>query len=121
MRAARAASAARWANHHRRAFIIRFVLLYRGGGISLALAPCAFERGTVAFGTEALQKLAVLLDARSDEIFAGLFENRLPLQTVGGQQRLAAPSSQQRLQLPSQVHRILEAVVEAVAAIRRMA
>src|SRR5439155_14780934 len=55
------------------------------------------------------------------EILRDLLEDRLALVAVGLQQRVAAPAVQLRGQLPAEIDRILQSVVEAEAAIGRMA
>src|SRR5262245_13079509 len=56
-----------------------------------------------------------------DEILRRLLEDWAPLLAIGGEQRAAAPPLQAGRELPAEVGRILEPVVDAVAAVGRVA
>jgi hypothetical protein len=64
---------------------------------------------------------ALALDPPGDEVLADLLEDRPPLIAVGRQQCLAAPALQPRRKFPAEVGRILQSIVQAEAAIGRMA
>src|SRR5690348_5605281 len=119
--AARAVDAAARADDDGRAFVIGLIFMERCAGARLALAPSGFESGAVALGAVALEELAIGLDAVGDEIAAGLLEDRAAFVAVGVEQRLAAPALKPRRQLPAEIGCILEAAIEAKAAIGRVA
>src|SRR5258708_6866079 len=121
VRAVRAANAARRTCHDRRALVVRLIGQDAFVETGFARRPRALEFLAVALGAVALEEFAVPADAPSDEMLAGLLENRAPLLAVGIEQRLAAPSLQHGRQFPSQVPHVLQAVVEAEPAIGRMA
>src|SRR5262249_38504694 len=75
----------------------------------------------VALRAVALQELAVDADAVLDEVLRRFQEHRAPLFGVGLQQDIAAPALEPGGELPPQIGDIIKTVVEAVAAIGRMA
>jgi len=83
--------------------------------------PGGFEFRFVAFRAVARQEFGIGCDSGLDEVPAGLLEDRAPLVGVGGQQRVAAPAFDPGRQLPAEVGRILQPVVEAEAAVGRVA
>src|SRR5262249_23838497 len=94
VRAVRAAHAAGWAEHDRRALVVRLVGNDARRGAVGMLVPGALEFGAITLRAVALEELAVLADIGFDEIFRGLLEHRPPLLRVGMQQRGAAPALQ---------------------------
>src|SRR5262245_53108625 len=68
-----------------------------------------------------MEEIPIGLNARENEVFRRFPENRLPLFRVSVQQRPATPAVQTRGQLPAEIDNIVEPIVEAVAAIGRMA
>jgi hypothetical protein len=82
--------------------------------------PGPLEFVAVALGVVALEEFPVAADAGFDEVFRGLLENRPPLFAVGRKQRLAAPAVERRSKLPAEIDDVIEPVIEAVSAVRRM-
>src|SRR5439155_26879993 len=68
----------------------------------------------------ALEEIPVGLNARENEVLRRFPEDRLALFRVSVKQSLAAPAAQARRQLPAEIDDIVEAIVEAVAAVGRM-
>src|SRR5581483_5617884 len=58
--------------------------------------------------------------ARCDELAGNVAEDRAALGVVGREQRVATPALQSRGELPAEIDRVLEPVVEAEAPIGRM-
>src|SRR5579864_988076 len=106
---------------HRRAFVIRLVGHEPIADAGLALLPGVLKLGAVARGVVAIEEMPVPVDAASDEILARLLEDRVALVAIGLEQRVTAPAFELRRQFPAEVAHILEAVIEAEAAIGRMA
>src|SRR6185437_6201340 len=113
--------AARRTGDHRRAFVIRLIGHQPIADAGLPFGPGALEFFAIAFGVVALQELAIPFDPPGDEILAGLLEDRMTFFAIGLQELLAAPAFELRLQLPAEIDDVLEPIVEAEAAIRRMA
>src|SRR5215469_2387748 len=101
VRAMRAAHAARRAEDDRRALVVRLVALHARADVALARLPGPLKLGTVALGIVAGEELAILLDARGDEVLGYLLEDRPAFLAVGGEQRVAAPALQLCLKLPA--------------------
>src|SRR5262245_1448501 len=115
MLALRRAHAARRAIDHRRALVVRLVALRARSELALAPFPGLLECRAVALGIEAPEKFAVAPDAGGDELLADAPEYRPPLFVVRVQQRLAAPAFEPGGELPGQIRRVLQPVVEPVA------
>src|ERR1019366_3067867 len=116
----RATHAPRRPPHDRRAFIVRCVghrPRWRSGH---GFLPSPFELLAVPLRTVAIEEIPVGLNTPENEVLGRFPEDRLPLFRVSVQQSLAAPAAQARGQLPAEVSNIVEAIIEAVAAIGRM-
>src|SRR5579871_2461954 len=90
-------------------------------GTGLARLPLPFESLAIPFGTEGREKIAVLLDRFFDEITRGGFEHRPPLGVIGIKEFISCPASQDGSKLPAEIDRVLEARIDAIAAVGRMA
>src|SRR5438105_1800653 len=91
----------------------------RRTGIGMFL-PCSRKLDRIALRAVTAQEFAVATDAGFDEILRGLLENRPPLFAIACEQRLAAPTVERRRKLPTEIDDIVEPIVEAIGAIRRM-
>ena len=60
-------------------------------------------------------------DARGDEVFGGLLEDRAPFLAVRAQQGVAPPALQSGGQFPPEIGGVFEPVIEAVGAVGRVA
>src|SRR4051812_31074257 len=87
--------------------VVGLVALHARGGVGLRF-PRLLELRAVALGAVAREESAVLADARRDEVFGHLLEDRPPLFTVRAQQRVAAPAFEHRGELPAEIGGILE-------------
>src|SRR5579875_1349468 len=118
---ARTGLPARRAVYDRRAFIIGLV---RQLILAVAFDPRRPGRPKfelVLLGTIALEPASIGFDPRGDDFLTRLFENRLALLAVGGEERVAAPALEHGRQLPPEIHRVFEPAVQAVAPVRRVA
>src|SRR5579883_189616 len=120
MRPLGAAHAARRAPHDRGALIMRCVGHGPARLTGFGCFPSAFELCAVTLGAVTIEKIAVGLDARENEVPGGFPEDRSPLFGVRIKQRLAAPALEARRKLPAQVDDVIKTVVEAIAPIGRM-
>src|SRR5690348_5217517 len=120
MIAVRAGAAARRAHHDGRALVVRLVAVHALAEVAFARGPGLLEFAAIARGIETREEVALLADARGDEILGNIAKHRLALRRIGIEQPLAAPAVQLRRQLPAEIDRVLEPVVEAEAAVRRM-
>src|ERR1700736_6701377 len=120
VRATGAAHAARRAADARRSFVMRLVgQNIRRTGIGMFL-PCSRKFYQIALRAVAAEEFAVAADAGLDEVFRSLLENRPPLLAVAREQRRAAPTVERRRKFPTEIDDIVEPIVEAIGAIRRM-
>src|SRR3954447_6990390 len=110
-----------WAGDDCGSLVVRLVVLHRDRAVHADdLGEGRLERRTVSVGTPALDEGALALDLRGDDVLPDVAEDTLTLGAVGVEQSLAAPALQDRRQLPAEVHRVLEPVVEAESAVRRV-
>src|SRR5689334_3951706 len=121
MRPIGARHAAGWSRDDRRAFIVRRVGAGTIADVALTRLPGALEIGAVAAGIVARQECGVARDPRRDELVGDVAEDRAALRIVGGEQCISAPALQPCGELPAEIDRILEPVVEPEAAVGRMA
>src|SRR5271154_6028339 len=106
--------------HDRRTLVMRLVSQHaRRGGIGV-LVPGPLEFGTIALRAIAIQKFLVVLDAGFDEILGGFLENGTPFLGIGCKQRVAAPALEFGGELPAEIDHVVEPIVEAISAVRRM-
>src|SRR5712692_8941286 len=120
VRATGAAYTARLAAHDRRSFVMRLVSQdVRRTGIGMFL-PGPRKLSRIALRVVAAQEFAVAADAGLDEVFRSLLENRPPLLAIACEQRLAAPTVERRRKLPTEIDDIVEPIVDALDAIRRL-
>src|SRR5690348_7980924 len=115
MVAVRRGLAAGRAYDHRRALVARLIDLGAVADVALLRLPGRLELRLVARRVVAAQKRAIVADAGGDEILGHLLKDRPPLVAVGLQQRFAAPAVKLRGELPSEIDRVLQAVVEPEA------
>src|SRR5215471_14598873 len=120
VRTAGAARPARRAEHDRRALVMRLVSQNIGRAEIDVFLPGLLKFGPIALRAIAAQKFPIAADAGFDEIFRGLLEDRPPLFAVSREQRIAAPAVELRRKLPAEIDDIVEPVVEAIGAVRRM-
>ena len=105
----------------RRALVMRLERVHLAFGAAAALGPLPLEGGLVAGRVVSPEEVPVRGDRALDEIPRRGQEDRPPLRLVRLQQSRAAPALQHRRQLPAEIGRVLEARVDAVAAIGRVA
>src|SRR5260221_14634847 len=117
----RAAFAARRSGDDGRALVIRLIVQQARADVGFAPLPGALESGAVARRIVPGEELRIAADARGDEVLADFPESRAPFRVVRSKQPLAAPALERSLELPAQIDRILEAVVEAECAVGRVA
>src|SRR5262249_50804110 len=89
-----------------------------GGGMFL---PGALDLGTIALRAVAVEEFPVRPDAPGNEILRRLEEDRAPFLGVGAQQVVASPAREPGGELPAEIGDIIEAAVEPVRSVRRMA
>src|SRR6516165_10917098 len=82
--------------------------------------PGALEFDPIAVRIKTGEELLVSADARLDKVFRRLLEDRAALLGIGLQQRVVAPALELGGELPTEIDRVVEPVVEAVGAIGRM-
>src|SRR5258706_11063576 len=121
MPAVGAAVAPRRPVHHRRALVVRFVVLETRADVGLAGSPCPLEVLAVPRRIVPREEFTVRADARGDEILADVAEYRTALGVVRIEQPVSAPTGERRRELPAEVDCVLEPVVEAEGAVGRMA
>src|SRR5262245_34183734 len=121
VRAVSGAHAVGRAEYHRRTLVVRLIAEHARGGGVLVLLPGLLEFLPIALRAVAVEEIPVGVDARGDEIFRRVMEDRTPLFGVRAQQRVAAPAVEPGGELPSEIGRVVEPAVEAVSAIGRMA
>src|SRR4051812_32468458 len=107
--------------HDWRALVVRLIALRTRPKLVLPPVPRALELREIALGIKAFEELCVLPDASGDEVLTHGLEHGTALVVVRAQQRLAAPAFERGLQLPAQVDGVLQPIVEAEAAVGRVA
>src|SRR5437660_12591104 len=112
IRSVRRRNATRRADHHRRALVARLIDLGAVADVALLPLPRGLELRLVARRTVAVEERAIVADARGDEILRHLLDDRAPLVAVGLQQHVAAPAVELGRELPAEIDRILQPVVE---------
>src|ERR1043165_2910374 len=117
---ARAAHAGRTSDD-RRAGIVRLIGLDAGAEVSLARCPCGLERDAVALRIVAREKRRILRNPCRNEIVRNLLDHRLALSALRAQNPVAAPALEPCGELPAEIDRVLQSVVETKTAIGRMA
>src|SRR5215471_19568069 len=120
VRTAGAARPARRAEHDRRALVMRLVSQNIGRAEIDVFLPGALKFGSIALRAMVAQEFPIAANAGFDEIFRGLLEDRPSLFAVAGEQRIAAPAVELRRKFPAEIDDIVEPVVEAIGAVRRM-
>src|SRR3712207_831898 len=120
MRARRAGPPA-GAPDDKRTFVVRLEAAHLGTIARCARGPFALELGAVPSGIEALQELPVGQDRPLDEVPRRRSEDGAPLGIVAVEQVRPAPALQRGRELPAESARVLEAEIDAMAAIGRMA
>src|SRR3954453_14065327 len=117
----RARLAVGWPEHDRRALVVGLIAEYTRAAEGFQLLPGFGEFLLAALRTAARQEFRFFIDACRNEVFSGLLEDRAPLARVGFEQCLAAPALDRGREFPAEIAGIFQAIVEAKAAVGRMA
>src|SRR4030095_8283411 len=112
---------ARRPRDYRRALVVRLIGLGAVADVALARLPGSFEVRAAALRVVALQKCLVARDPRRDEVIGDFAEDRASLRIVRGEQRAAPPALKAPRELPAEIDRVIEPIVEPEAAIGWMA